>query len=89
MRRSIWAGETKKYAVLEKKVPIWKVIKLFAIVTLNKFYGKEKVGSDISLEVKKNGVDIRFVAQGKGPNKVGKIIENNKVILKAGDTSMW
>ena len=83
LRRGIWAGETKKYAVLEKEVPILKVVKLFAIVTLYKFDGEEEVGSDVFLKVKENGVNIRFVAQGKGPNKVGEIVKNNEIVLKS------
>ena len=67
---------------MEKKVPVLKVVRFFTIVTLYKFNWKKEVGSDISLKVNKNGVDIRFVAQGKSPNKVGEIIENNKIILK-------
>ena len=59
--RGVWTGETKKYAVLEKKVSIFKVVKLFAIVTLNKFDWEEEVGSDVFLKVNKGGVDIRFV----------------------------
>ena len=62
LRRGVWVGETKKYDVLEKKVSILKVIKLFAIVTLNKFDWEEEVGSDVSLKVNKSGVNIRFVA---------------------------
>ena len=62
LRRGVWAGEMKKYAVLDKKVSILKVVKLFAIFTLNKFDWEEEVGSDVSLKVNKSGVNIRFVA---------------------------
>ena len=70
-------------------MPVLKIIEFSTVVTLNKSNGKKEVGSYISLEVKKNSVYIRFVTQGKGPNKVGKIIEDNKIIFKAGDTRMW
>ena len=62
LRGGVWAGETKKYAMLEKEVSIFKVVKFFAIVTLNKFDWEEEVGSDVSLKVNKSGVNIRFVA---------------------------
>ena len=75
--------------MLEKEISGLKIIEFSTVVTLNKSNGKKEVGSYISLEVKKNSVYIRFVTQGKGPNKVGKIIKDNKIIFKAGDTRMW
>ena len=74
---------------MEKEVPVLKVVKFFAIVTLNKFDWKKEVCGDIFLKVKESGVDIGFVAQRKGPYKMSKIIKNNKVVLKTRDTSMW
>jgi hypothetical protein len=47
--------------VLKKEVTILKVVKFFAIITLNKFNGKKEVGGYISLDVNKNGVNVGFV----------------------------
>jgi hypothetical protein len=51
LRGSIGARKTKKYAVLEKEVPVLKVVKFFAIVTLNEFNWKKEMCGDIFLKV--------------------------------------
>ena len=47
--------------MLKKEVSVLKVIKFFAVVTLDKFNGKKEVGGYISLDVNKNGVSVGFV----------------------------
>jgi hypothetical protein len=41
---------------------VLKIVEFSTIVTLDEPNGKKEVGSYISLEVNKDGVDIRFVA---------------------------
>ena len=71
---------------MEKEVAVFEIVKLTPIVTLDESYGKKEVHRNIALQIKKDIVNFRFVAQREGPNIMSVIIKNHKVILKTRNT---
>jgi hypothetical protein len=61
--------------MMEKEIAIFKIVEFSSIVILYKANGKDKMGTYISLEIQKNSMNIRFVAEGKSPDEVSVIIE--------------
>ena len=57
-----------------------EVIKFLSVVGLEVSNGAVKVGGNIGVKGMKRGGDVGFAAQRKGPSKVRKIIQNDKVI---------
>ena len=72
--RGIGTRKTQKDAVLEKKISVLEVSKLASIVTLDRTNRQNEVRGDISLKNYKDCVSIRFVLEGKSPNKMSEII---------------
>ena len=62
LRGSIWARETREYALLKEEVAVLKIIKFSTIVALDEADGKKEVGGCISLEIKKISVYVGFIA---------------------------
>ena len=71
---------------MDKEIAVFEIVKLTAIVTLDEPYGKKEVNKNIALEINKNIVNIRFVAQREGLNIRSVIIKNHKIILKTRNT---
>ena len=72
--RCVGTGKTQEDAVLEEEIAVLKVIKFFTVVTLDESNWEKEVGGYITLKIKKNCVDVGFVAERKSPSKVGEII---------------
>ena len=66
--------KTKKNAVVKKEGTIFNIIKFTIIITLYETNREEEVHRDVSLKIEKENVNIGFVAERKGPDKVCKII---------------
>jgi hypothetical protein len=53
LRRGAGTRKVKENTVLEKKVPIFVVVKFTTVVTLNKTYWEKEVRVDIVLKIEK------------------------------------
>lgn len=56
------------------------VVELFAIVCLQASNRSAELSANESMKTNECGEHLRFLTQGKGPNKVGVIIKNGKII---------
>ena len=89
LRGCIGARKAKEYAVRKKESAIASIIKFTSIVTLNKAYGKTKVGENILTKIEKNWVYIGLGSERKGPNIMGIIIKNYKIVFVTRNTRNW
>ena len=68
--RGVGVGELEKNAMSKEESAIARVVKLLAVVTLQKPNGKREMRRDIALEVDEQSMHIRFCTKREGPNKV-------------------
>jgi hypothetical protein len=72
--------------MLEEKGAIGKIVKFSTVITLYESDRKKEVSVNITLKVNKNCVHIRFVSERKGPCKMCKIIQDDKIIFETRNT---
>ena len=85
LRRGVGAGESELNAVREEKGARGRVIELPAVVALNRANRTTELGGDPSEEVQEGGEGVRLETQRKSPQKVGEVIKNQQIVLKAGE----
>ena len=74
LRRSVGTRKTEKNAVVKKEGMIFNIIKFTTIITLYEANREKEVHVDVSLKIEKGKVNIGFVTERKGPDRVCKII---------------
>ena len=80
--RGIGAGKTKANAMFGKEGGYGRVDKLCPVVGLHSNYGTRKLSASVGDEVDKVVGGVRFALQRKSPHVMGKIVNNNEVILQ-------
>ena len=73
--------------VKKKEVASGGVAEFSTFVTLDAFNGGAELHADIVKEIRENGESFRLEAKGKGPKKMGTIVQNDEVIFVTGNTS--
>ena len=56
-------------------------------IRLNQHNGGAELRADIVKEIRENGESFRLEAKGKGPKKMGTVVQNDEVIFVTGNTS--
>lgn len=74
LRRGVGTRKTEKNAMVKKEGVIFNIIKFTTIITLYEANREKEVHRNISLKIEKEGVNVGFVAERKGPDKVCEII---------------
>ena len=74
LRRSVGTRKTEKNVVVKKECTIFNIIKFTTIITLYEANREKEVHGDVSLKIEKESMNVGFVAERKGPDKVCKII---------------
>ena len=64
------------------------VYELGAVIGLDGFDSEAELCGDIVAKIGDVGCNLRFANEGKSSTKMGKIIEQNEVILAIGDVHM-
>lgn len=86
LRRGVRTREPDDCAMGCKKSADGKVVELLSVVSLQSMNGPPKLYRHIGKKCGECRRNIRFLAKRKGPHKMGKIIQDHKIIKKTGIT---
>ena len=84
---SIWTRHPESNTVKKKEVASRGVAEFSTFITLDAFNGGAELRADIVKEIRENGESFRLKVKGKGPRKMGTVIQNDEVIFVTGNTS--
>jgi len=78
---SVWTRHAKCNTVGEKERAGCRIVKFAAIVALDALDGGAELSVNICEKIGKSGERLGFFTEGKSPNVMGTIIQNNKIIF--------
>jgi hypothetical protein len=84
---SVWTRHAKCNTVGEKERAGRRIVKFTAIVALDTLDGGAELSVNIRKKIRKSGKCLRFFTEGKSPNVMGTIIQNDKMIFVPRDTN--
>lgn len=81
----VGTGHAQVHAMGEEEHAGAGVVELAPVVALDRLYLSTKLSGHMSKEISRSKERVRFQAQGKSPQVMGTIIQNNQVIFKLGN----
>lgn len=84
--RCVRTGKAKGSPKGSEICTVGDVVELFAVVALDGSNGAVEMGSDEGVKVGESGVNVGFKMHRKAPHEMGKIINDNQIILATGNT---
>jgi len=76
---SIWTRHPEGNTIKKKEVASG-VVEFSTVVTLDAFNGGAELCVDIVKEIRENGESFKLEVKGKGPKKMGTVVQNDEVI---------